>query len=250
MFGLLKTLRWFFGFFRGHQPIRSQRRRAAEWLVVLTIRKWRDVRHILVTFPGFHMFTSKSDACCYDYEPSDLINLNCVNIQLLNDGGLTVCVCASVCVCVFFCVDVCPGESWQKTLLIHSVSRDGLRRQIQPKLSKYPSTIFFRIVTWLIGNYASIPSSDSLSVQGRLPESEAAVSLWKWKAAVKTADRWPGERDWIAQVNVSFCCLHHVCYDKEDKVCLSLHREKKEGDLTGDRCEDLDWQKISNIDVG
>lgn len=36
--------------FRGHQPIRSQRRRAAEWLVVLTIRKWRDVRHILVTF--------------------------------------------------------------------------------------------------------------------------------------------------------------------------------------------------------
>ncbi|XP_023277378.1 snRNA-activating protein complex subunit 4-like [Seriola lalandi dorsalis] len=27
-------------------------------------------------------------------------------------------------------------ESWQKTLLIHSVTRDSLRRQIQPKLSK------------------------------------------------------------------------------------------------------------------
>ncbi|GLD52716.1 snRNA-activating protein complex subunit 4 isoform X1, partial [Lates japonicus] len=27
-------------------------------------------------------------------------------------------------------------ESWQKTLLIHSVSRDSLRRLIQPKLSR------------------------------------------------------------------------------------------------------------------
>lgn len=51
-------------------------------------------------------------------------------------------------------------------------------------------------------------------------------------------------------MTVSFCCLHHVCYDKEVKACLSLHREKKEGELIGDRYEDFDWQKISNIDVG
>lgn len=30
---------------------------------------------------------------------------------------------------------------------------------------------------------------------------------------------------------------------------LSLLREKKEGELIGDRYEELDWQKISNIDV-
>lgn len=29
-----------------------------------------------------------------------------------------------------------------------------------------------------------------------------------------------------------------------------LLREKEEKDLIGDRYEDLDWQKISNVDVG
>lgn len=33
-------------------------------------------------------------------------------------------------------VFVFSGESWQKTLLIHSVARDSLRRLTQPKLSK------------------------------------------------------------------------------------------------------------------
>lgn len=57
------------------------------------------------------MFTRKSDAC-YDYEPSDLINLNCVEIQLVNDGGLTVCVYLSVSVCfsVWVCVQGRAGR--------------------------------------------------------------------------------------------------------------------------------------------
>ena len=37
---------------------------------------------------------------------------------------------------VFVFVFVFSGESWQKTLLIHSVARDSLRRLTQPKLSK------------------------------------------------------------------------------------------------------------------
>lgn len=191
------------------------------------------------------MFTRKSDACCYDYEFSDLINLNCEAGEWWWPDSVCVCLC----LCVFLCGCVSRGELAED--FTDSLSIQGRSQETNPAQTiQVPFNHFFSIVIGLIGSYASIPSSDSLSVQGRLPESEAAVSLWKWKAAVKRADRWPGERDWIAQVNVSFYCLHHACYDKEDKVCLSLHREKKEGELTGDRYKDLDWQKISNIDVG
>eukprot|EP00066_Takifugu_rubripes_P028655 XP_011617921.1 PREDICTED: snRNA-activating protein complex subunit 4 isoform X2 [Takifugu rubripes] len=85
-------------------------------------------------------------------------------------------------------------ESWQKTLLIHSVSRDGLRRQIQPKLSK---------VDYLSQKLLSACGSEKQQLREQIDGLEREIELL---------------------------------------------REKKEGELIGDRYEDLDWQKISNID--
>ncbi|KAK5910610.1 hypothetical protein CesoFtcFv8_004432 [Champsocephalus esox] len=85
-------------------------------------------------------------------------------------------------------------ESWQKTLLIHSVSRDGLRKLIQPKLSK---------VDYLSQKLSSAAETD------RQPIREQIDRL---------------ERD------------------------IDLLRGKKEEELIGDRYDEHDWQKISNID--
>ncbi|XP_063753065.1 snRNA-activating protein complex subunit 4 isoform X3 [Eleginops maclovinus] len=85
-------------------------------------------------------------------------------------------------------------ESWQKTLLIHSVSRDSLRKLIQPKLSK---------VDYLSQKLSSAAETD------RQPLREQIDSL---------------ERE------------------------IDLLRGKKEEELIGDRYDEHDWQKISNID--
>ncbi|XP_071328505.1 snRNA-activating protein complex subunit 4 isoform X3 [Trachinotus anak] len=85
-------------------------------------------------------------------------------------------------------------ESWQKILLIHSVSRDSLRRQIQPKLSR---------VDYLSQKLSSAEDTDRQQLR------EQIDSL---------------ERD------------------------IDLIRGKKEEELIGDRYEEHDWAKISNID--
>uniref|UniRef100_A0A3B4V7P6 Small nuclear RNA activating complex polypeptide 4 n=1 Tax=Seriola dumerili TaxID=41447 RepID=A0A3B4V7P6_SERDU len=85
-------------------------------------------------------------------------------------------------------------ESWQKTLLIHSVTRDSLRRQIQPKLSK---------VDYLSQKLSSAGETDRQQLR------EQIDSL---------------ERD------------------------IDLLRRRKEEELIGDRYEEHDWPKISNID--
>ncbi|XP_034548051.1 snRNA-activating protein complex subunit 4 [Notolabrus celidotus] len=85
-------------------------------------------------------------------------------------------------------------ESWQKTLLIHSVARDSLRRLIQPKLSKM----------------------DYLSQ--------------KMSSAVE-ADRQP---------------LRQQIDNVEREI--DMLRKKKEDELIGERFDEHDWQKISNVD--
>ncbi|KAM7415453.1 hypothetical protein PAMA_017794 [Pampus argenteus] len=85
-------------------------------------------------------------------------------------------------------------ESWQKNLLIHSVSRDSLRRLIQPKLFK---------VDYLSQKLSSAEQTDKQQLRQQIDSLE---------------------RD------------------------INLLRGKKEEELIGDRYEDHDWQKISNID--
>ncbi|KAM9858669.1 snRNA-activating protein complex subunit 4 [Aulostomus maculatus] len=85
-------------------------------------------------------------------------------------------------------------ESWQKTLLIHSVARDSLRRLIQPKLSK---------VDYLTQKLSSAVETDRQQLRLQIDSLEKDIQLLQ---------------------------------------------EKKEEELIGDRYEDHDWPKISNID--
>ncbi|XP_030579652.1 snRNA-activating protein complex subunit 4 isoform X1 [Archocentrus centrarchus] len=85
-------------------------------------------------------------------------------------------------------------ESWQKTLLIHAVSREGLRRLIQPKLSK---------VDYLSQKLLSAEEADRQLIREQIDNLEREID--------------------------------------------SL-RQKKEEEMIGDRYEEYDWQKISNID--
>ncbi|XP_027140161.1 snRNA-activating protein complex subunit 4 isoform X2 [Larimichthys crocea] len=84
--------------------------------------------------------------------------------------------------------------SWQKTLLIDSVSRDGLRRLIQPKLSR---------VDYLTQKLSSAEETDRQQLREQIDSLEREIDLL---------------------------------------------REKKEEELIGDRYEEHDWQRISNID--
>ncbi|XP_076587672.1 snRNA-activating protein complex subunit 4 [Chaetodon auriga] len=85
-------------------------------------------------------------------------------------------------------------ESWQKTLLIHSVARDGLRRLTQPKLSK---------VDYLSQKLLSAEETDRQQLRQQIDSLEREIDLL---------------------------------------------RGKKEEELIGDRYEEHDWQKISNVD--
>ncbi|XP_038559140.1 snRNA-activating protein complex subunit 4 isoform X1 [Micropterus salmoides] len=85
-------------------------------------------------------------------------------------------------------------ESWQKTLLIHSVARDSLRKLIQPKLSK---------VDYLTQKLSSAVETDRQQLREQIDSLEREIDLL---------------------------------------------RGKKEEELIGDRYEEHDWQKISNID--
>nr|XP_020450672.1 snRNA-activating protein complex subunit 4 isoform X2 [Monopterus albus]XP_020450673.1 snRNA-activating protein complex subunit 4 isoform X2 [Monopterus albus] len=85
-------------------------------------------------------------------------------------------------------------EGWQKTLLIHSVARDSLRRLIQPKLSK---------VDFLSQKLSSAEEAERQQLREQIDSLEREIDLL---------------------------------------------RGKKEEELIGDRYEEHDWQKISNID--
>ncbi|XP_077942667.1 snRNA-activating protein complex subunit 4 isoform X1 [Gasterosteus aculeatus] len=85
-------------------------------------------------------------------------------------------------------------ESWQKTLLIHSVTRDSLRRIIQPKLSK---------VDFLSQKLSRAAETDKEPLRQQLDVLEREIELL---------------------------------------------RAKTEDQLVGDRFDEHDWQKISNVD--
>ncbi|XP_060928364.1 snRNA-activating protein complex subunit 4 [Limanda limanda] len=85
-------------------------------------------------------------------------------------------------------------ESWQKTLLIDSVSRDSLRRLVQPKLSR---------VDYLSQKLSSAEETNRQKLREQIDNLEREI----------------------------------------DKL-----RTKKEEELIGDRYEEHDWEKISNID--
>ncbi|XP_034451286.1 snRNA-activating protein complex subunit 4-like [Hippoglossus hippoglossus] len=85
-------------------------------------------------------------------------------------------------------------ESWQKTLLIDSVSRDSLRRLVQPKLSR---------VDYLSQKLSSAEETNRQKLREQIDSLEREI----------------------------------------DKL-----RTKEEEELIGDRYEEHDWEKISNID--
>ncbi|KAK5616189.1 hypothetical protein CRENBAI_015964 [Crenichthys baileyi] len=85
-------------------------------------------------------------------------------------------------------------ESWHKTLLIHSVTRDHLKRLMQPKLSR---------LDFLTKKLFSAQETDRQQLTEQIDSLEKEIQLL---------------------------------------------REKSEEELIGERYEEHDWQKISNID--
>ncbi|XP_055016192.1 snRNA-activating protein complex subunit 4 isoform X2 [Boleophthalmus pectinirostris] len=85
-------------------------------------------------------------------------------------------------------------EGWQKVLLIHAVSRDRLRKLIQPKLSR---------MDFLSQKLSSASDSNKVQISEQIQVLEKDIQAL---------------------------------------------REKKEEELIGDRYEDVDWTRISNID--
>ncbi|XP_041644041.1 snRNA-activating protein complex subunit 4 isoform X2 [Cheilinus undulatus] len=87
-------------------------------------------------------------------------------------------------------------ESWQKTLLIHSIAEDTLKRLVQPKLSK---------IDYLSKKLSSAKEEDRQQLQQQIDSLEKEIDMLKMK---------------------------------------------KEEELTGERYDEHDWQKIANIDTG
>ncbi|XP_034025520.1 snRNA-activating protein complex subunit 4 [Thalassophryne amazonica] len=86
-------------------------------------------------------------------------------------------------------------ESWQKTLLIHSVTRDSLRRLIQPKLSK---------VDYLSQKLSSAEETDRQQLAQQIDSLEKAIDLIRLKKAEELISGRHEEHDWDRIANVDF----------------------------------------------
>ncbi|XP_040927933.2 snRNA-activating protein complex subunit 4 isoform X2 [Betta splendens] len=86
-------------------------------------------------------------------------------------------------------------ESWQKTLLIHSVSRDGLRRQIQPKLSR---------VDYLTQKLTSAKETDRQQLRGQIDTLEKEIDLLRAKKEEELIGGRYDEHDWQKISNIDF----------------------------------------------
>uniref|UniRef100_H3C9V0 Small nuclear RNA activating complex, polypeptide 4 n=1 Tax=Tetraodon nigroviridis TaxID=99883 RepID=H3C9V0_TETNG len=92
-------------------------------------------------------------------------------------------------------VKVKRWESWQKTLLIHSVSRDSLRRLIQPKLSK---------VDYLSQKLLSAAEGAKQQLQDQITNLETEIEMLREKKEKDLiGDRYV-ELDWQKISNVDF----------------------------------------------
>uniref|UniRef100_A0AAQ5Z1P3 snRNA-activating protein complex subunit 4 n=1 Tax=Amphiprion ocellaris TaxID=80972 RepID=A0AAQ5Z1P3_AMPOC len=86
-------------------------------------------------------------------------------------------------------------ESWQKTLLIHSVSRDNLRRLIQPKLSK---------VDYLTQKQSSAVQTDRQHLREQIDSLEREIDLLRGKKEEELIGGRYEEHDWQKISNIDF----------------------------------------------
>ncbi|XP_051806828.1 snRNA-activating protein complex subunit 4 isoform X2 [Acanthochromis polyacanthus] len=86
-------------------------------------------------------------------------------------------------------------ESWQKTLLIHSVSRDNLKRLIQPKLSK---------VDYLTQKLSSAAQTDRGRLREQIDSLEREIDLLRGKREEELTGGRQEEHDWQKISNIDF----------------------------------------------
>ncbi|XP_068457821.1 snRNA-activating protein complex subunit 4 [Clinocottus analis] len=86
-------------------------------------------------------------------------------------------------------------ESWQKTLLIHSVTRDGLRRLIQPKLSK---------VDYLSQKLSRAAETDKQQLRQQITSLERDIELLRMKKDNELVGGRYDEHDWQKISNIDF----------------------------------------------
>ncbi|XP_054867302.1 LOW QUALITY PROTEIN: snRNA-activating protein complex subunit 4 [Amphiprion ocellaris] len=86
-------------------------------------------------------------------------------------------------------------ESWQKTLLIHSMCRDNLRRLIQPKLSK---------VDYLTQKRSSAVQTDRQHLRDQIDSSEREIDLLRGKKEEELIGGRYEEHDWQKISNIDF----------------------------------------------
>uniref|UniRef100_A0A3B3H871 Small nuclear RNA activating complex, polypeptide 4 n=1 Tax=Oryzias latipes TaxID=8090 RepID=A0A3B3H871_ORYLA len=86
-------------------------------------------------------------------------------------------------------------ESWQKTLLIHSVARDGLKRLIQPKLSK---------VDYLSQKLSGAKEADKQSLREQILNLEDEIEQLREKKEEELIGSRYEEHDWQKISNIDF----------------------------------------------
>ncbi|KAF7645506.1 hypothetical protein LDENG_00202900, partial [Lucifuga dentata] len=86
-------------------------------------------------------------------------------------------------------------ESWQKTLLVHSVSRDSLRKLIQPKLSR---------VDYLSQKLSSAEETEKLLLQQQIDSLEKDIDLLKGTKEEELIGDHYEDHDWDKISNIDF----------------------------------------------
>ncbi|KAK2838235.1 hypothetical protein Q5P01_015447 [Channa striata] len=86
-------------------------------------------------------------------------------------------------------------ESWQKTLLIHSVSRDSLRRLMQPKLSR---------LDYLSQKLSSVGEADRQQLREQIHSLEIEIDLLRAKKEEEMIGGRYEEHDWQKISNIDF----------------------------------------------
>ncbi|CAJ1069368.1 snRNA-activating protein complex subunit 4 [Xyrichtys novacula] len=86
-------------------------------------------------------------------------------------------------------------ESWQKTLLIHAIARDTLRRLVQPKLSK---------MDFLSKKMASAAEADKQLFKQQMEDLEKEINMLKNKKKEELIGDRFDEHDWQKICNVDF----------------------------------------------
>ncbi|XP_060894156.1 snRNA-activating protein complex subunit 4 isoform X2 [Labrus mixtus] len=142
-------------------------------------------------------------------------------------------------------------ESWQKTLLIHSIARDTLRRLVQPKLSK---------VDYLSQKLSSAGETDKQELRKQIDSLESEIDMLKKKKEQELIGERFDEHDWQTISNVDFegtkeaedirRFWQNFLHPSVSKTCWSQEEVQQLRKISG-RHKERNWERVAmELDTG